>query len=364
VTLSTPFCAKLGLTTPIIQAPMAGGPSSQELVAACSAAGALGSFGFAYTQPGDMKQQSAWVRAKTERPFGINLFTSPQPGAIDAVAQRGALEAVAGYYRELGLPAPEPVNAPYAPDLGAQLDAVAEIAPRVFTVHLSDLPEENLRKLKAKNILVGGSATCVAEARRLESLGFDFVVAQGGEAGGHRGSYLRDPYESLTGTLALVRLVARAVRLPVVAAGGIMDGAGIAAILALGAQAAQLGTAFIPCPESGAPQVHKDLLLKETEDNTRLTEKFSGKPARGLANRFMREMAAKNAPQLAFPAQNSVTGRLRQASAKAGKPDFIAMWAGQAAPLSRALPAAELIARLEAETIESIRKLKGMIHEA
>ena len=123
--LSTPLSAKLGLATPIVQAPMAGGPSSQELVAACSAAGALGSFGFAYTQPEEMKKQSAWVRAKTDRPFGINLFTSAQPDQIDAGAQRGALDAVAGYYKELGLPAPEPVNAPYAPDLEAQLDAVA-----------------------------------------------------------------------------------------------------------------------------------------------------------------------------------------------------------------------------------------------
>ncbi len=154
----------------------------------------------------------------------------------------------------------------------------------------------------------------------------------------------------------------RAVKLPVIAAGGIMDGEGIAAVLALGAQAAQLGTAFIPCPESGAPQVHKDLLLKSREDDTRVTEKFSGKLARGLANRFMKEM--QDAPQLAFPAQNSVTGKLRQASAKAGKPDFVAMWAGQAAPLSRALPAAELVARLEAETIHAIKNLKGVLHES
>jgi len=363
MTLATLLSASFGLSTPIIQAPMAGGPSSQELVAACSAAGALGSFGFAYTQPAEMKKQSAWVRAKTGRPFGINLFTSPQPGQIDAGSQRGALDAVAGYYRELGLPVPEPVQAPYAPDLEAQLAAVEEIAPRVFTVHLSDLPERNLRNLKAKNILVGGSATCVAEAQRLESLGFDFVIAQGGEAGGHRGSYLRDPYASLTGTLALVRLVVQAVNLPVVAAGGIMDGAGIAAVLALGAQAGQLGTAFIPCPESGAPQVHKEALLAAREDDTCVTEKFSGKPARGLSNRFIAEMAAKKAPQLAFPAQNSVTGKMRQAAAKAGNSDFLALWAGQAAPLSRALPAAELIAKLEAEAVGAIQKLKGMIHE-
>jgi nitronate monooxygenase len=362
--LSTPFSTKLGLASPIVQAPMAGGPSSRELVAACSAAGALGSFGFAYTQPDEMKKQSAWVRSKTDRPFGINLFTSAQPGQIDARSQRGALDAVAGYFRELGLPAPEPVTSPYAPDLNAQLDAIEEIQPRVFTVHLSDLSTERLKSLKAKDILVGGSATCVAEAQRLEALGFDFVIAQGGEAGGHRGSYLRDPYQSLTGTLALVRLVARAIKLPVVAAGGIMDGAGIAASLALGAQLAQLGTAFIPCPESGAPQAHKDLLLMQKEDNTRLTEKFSGKPARGLSNRFMTEMAAKDAPQLAFPAQNSITGKMRQAAAKAGNPDFLALWAGQAAPLARALPATELIEKLNAETIESIQTLKGMIHDS
>ncbi len=156
-----------------------------------------------------------------------------------------------------------------------------------------------------------------------------------------------------------MRLVVRNVKLPVVAAGGIMDGAGIAAVLALGAQLAQLGTAFIPCPESGAPQVHKDSLLKATEDDTRVTEKFSGKPARGLVNRFMKDM--EQAPQLAFPAQNSVTGKLRQASAKSGKPDFVAMWSGQASPLCRALPAAELIARLEAETVESIQQLKGVL---
>lgn len=361
--LSTPLSERLGLGSPIVQAPMAGGPSSQELVAACSAAGVLGSFGFAYTQPDEMKKQSAFVRSKTDRPFGINLFTSVQPGSIDPGAQRGALDAVAAYYRELGLPPPEPVSAPYAPDLEAQLDAIAAIRPRVFTVHLNDLDPKRIRQFRDLSILLGGSATCVAEAQRLESLGFDFVIAQGGEAGGHRGSYLRDPYQSLTGTFALVRLVARAVKLPVVAAGGIMDGAGIAASLSLGAQLAQLGTAFIPCPESGAPQVHKDLVLKATEDTTRVTEKFSGKPARGLSNRFMAEMAAKDAPQLAFPAQNAVTGKLRQASAKAGKPDFVALWAGQAAPLSRALPAAELVARLDAEAVESIQKLKGMIHE-
>jgi nitronate monooxygenase len=362
VKLATPLSTKLGLALPIVQAPMAGGPSSQALVAACSAAGVLGSFGFAYTQPDDMRKQCAWVRAQTDRPFGINLFTWATPPQIDPASQRDALQAVAAYYKELGLAAPAAVNAPYAPDLEQQLDAIAEIRPRVFTVHLNDLNHKRVKEFQALGILVGGSANCIAEAQRLEQLGFDFVIAQGGEAGGHRGSYLRDPYASLTGTLALTRLIVRAVKLPVVAAGGIMDGAGIAAALALGAQLAQLGTAFVPCPESGASQAHKDAVLAAREDDTSVTEKFSGKPARGLTNRFMKEMAA--APQLAFPAQNAVTGKLRQASAQAGKPDFVALWAGQAAPLARALPAAELIAKLAAETVESIQNLKGMLHGA
>ena len=357
--ISTALSAKLGLRVPIIQAPMAGGPSSQELVAACSAAGALGGFGFAYTQPADMEKQCAWVRERTPGPFVVNLFTSPQPGAI--ADQRAALAAVARYYEELGLGTPQPVQPPYAPDLNAQLDAVERIKPRVFTTHLADLPRERVKRFQSLGILVGGAATTVAEAKHLEAAGFDFVIAQGGEAGGHRGTWMRDPYDAMTGTLALTRLVVKAVKLPVIAAGGIMDGAGIAAVLALGAQGAQLGTAFLPCPESGASQIHKDTLLATQEDDTRVTEKFSGKPARGLVNRFMREMADK--PQLAFPAQNSVTGKLRTASAKAGKTDCVAMWAGQAAALSRRLPAAELIRKLEEETLAALRSTAALIKE-
>ena len=359
--MKTRLVEKLGLRLPIIQAPMAGGPSSPELVAACAAAGALGCFGFAYTAPEDMQKQAQWVRGKTSAPFLINLFASPQPAEIPAGAQRWALDAVAPFYAELGLPLPEPVKPPYAPDFAAQLDAVERIRPRAFTSHLAATPPDRVQRLQSMEMLVGGSATNIAEAKQLESLGVDFIIAQGGEAGGHRGTWLRDPYDSLTGTLALTRLVVREVRVPVVAAGGIMDGSGIAAVLALGAQAAQLGTAFIPCPESGASAAHKQAVLAAREDDTRLTEKFSGKPARGLANRFMTEMA--QAPQLPFPAQNSITGKLRQASAKAGNPDFIALWAGQAAPLARALPAAELIRTLEQETFAALRACAALIKE-
>jgi len=334
--------------------------STPELVSAVSKAGALGSFGFAYTQPEAMQREAETVRALTHAPFNVNLFVSKQPEAVEAAAQRGALDAVTGYYRELGLPQPEPVRQPYAPDLDAQLRAVEEIRPAVFTFHLGALAQAGVRRLQAQRVQVGGSANCIAEARNLETLGVDFIVAQGAEAGGHRGSFLRDPYDSMIGTLALVRMIVHAVKTPVVAAGGIMDGAGIAAVLALGAQAAWLGTAFVPCPESGAPPVHKDGILSSTDDGTLVTEKFSGKPARAIANRFVREMHERSAPHLAFPAQNVLTGKLRAAAAKAGNPDFVAMYAGQAAPLSRALPAAELVAALEAETLEALDRLAAL----
>ena len=355
--LHTPFCDLLGIRLPIIQAPMASA-SSPELVAAVSRAGALGSLGCAYTQPEAMQRDAEAVRAHTNLPFNMNLFVSKQPDAVDATAQRGAMDAVAGYHRELGLPPPEPVRAPYAPDLEAQLRAIEAIRPAVFSCHLGDVPQERIRRLQSQGVRVSASATCVAEALRLEALGVDFIVAQGAEAGGHRGSYLRNPYESMTGTLALVRLIVRKVRTPVIAAGGIMDGAGIAAALALGAQGAQLGTAFIPCPESTASRVHKESILAATEDDTQVTEKFSGRPARGLSNRFLREM--REAPQLPFPAQNALTGKLRAASAKAGNPEFVSMWSGQAAPLSRALPAAELVAALEAETLACLDRLAAL----
>jgi nitronate monooxygenase len=339
---------------------MAGGPSTPELAASVSQAGALGSLGCAYIQPEAMQRDAEAVRARTDMPFNVNLFVSRQPAAVDTAAQRGALDAVAGYYKKLGLPPPEPVRPPYAPDLDAQLRAVEEIRPAVFTFHLADLPQERVRRLQSQGVKIGGSATCIAEARHLETLGVDFIVAQGAEAGGHRGSYLRDPYDAMTGTLALTRMIVRNVKTPVVAAGGIMDGAGVAAVLALGAQAAQLGTAFIPCPESGAPRVHKEHILQAREDATLVTEKFSGKPARGIANRFMREMRERAAPQLVFPAQSVLIGKLRAAAAKAGNPDFVAMWAGQATPLSRALPAAELVAALEAETLECLDRLAAL----
>jgi nitronate monooxygenase len=356
--LRTPLCDLLGIELPIIQAPMAGGPTTPDLVAAVSNAGALGSFGFAYTQPEAMHRDVELVRARTSAPFNLNLFLSKDAGAIEPSAQQRALDAVAPYFQELGLQAPQPVKPPYSPDHRAQLEAIEAIRPAVFTFHLGDTGPAPVAALRARGIKVAGSATCVAEAKHLEALGVDFIIAQGGEAGGHRGTYLRDPYQAMTGTLALVRLVVKAVRIPVVAAGGIMDGAGIAAVLALGAQAAQLGTAFVPCTESGASAEHKGAILAAQEDDTVITDKFSGKPARGIVNRYIREMC--DAATLPFPAQNTLTGPLRSAAAKGGKADFLSLWAGQAAPLARQLSAAQLVVALRDETIEALERIRSL----
>jgi len=357
--LQTPLSQRLGLDVPIFLAPMAS-VTTPALATAVASAGALGAFGCAFTQPDTMKRDAAAVRSATDRPFQLNFFTSPQPDPVAVEAQRDALAAVEGYYRDLRLPRPTPATAPYAPDLNAQLDAALEIRPAVVTFHLDELPAARIRAFQQAGIVVGGSATCVAEARRLRDLAVDFIVAQGGEAGGHRGTWMRDPQTALTGTLALTRVLVRSVDVPIVAAGGIMDGAAVAAVLALGAHAAQIGTAFIPCPEGAASEAHRDVLLRSEEDETALTDKFSGKPARGVRNRYMREAAERDIPRLPFPAQNLLTGPLRAASAKAGSPDFVALWAGQAVALSRRMGAAELVRTLEREALEAVESLAAL----
>jgi nitronate monooxygenase len=198
----------------------------------------------------------------------------------------------------------------------------------------------------------------VREARHLEAIGVDFIVAQGAEAGGHRGTFLHVPEHVMTGTLALVRQVVQAVRVPVVAAGGIMDGAAIAAVLALGAQAAQVGTAFLLCPESGASEVHRKAIASMDGDETTITRAFSGKPARAVRNRFIDSAERAGLPFLPFPVQQKLTAPLRAASAREGSPDHIAGWSGQAGSLGRRLPAQDLVRTLMEEACDAIERLR------
>src|SRR5260370_40737661 len=241
----------------MIQAAMGGGRSTRELVSAVSAAGALGSFGHAYTAADAMRADAAAVRTRTARPFNLNLFVAPVVAEAPLEQQRAAIAAVRPLFEEHGLAVPERVPPPYAPELATQLEAVCDLRPAVCTIPRGELSPAVLARIPGLGIRLGSAATSVPEARHLEGLGADFIIAQDGEAGGHRGTFLGPREHAMTGTLALVRQIVRAVRVPVVAAGGILDRAGAAPVLALRAQAAQLGTAFVVCPESGAPATHK-----------------------------------------------------------------------------------------------------------
>lgn len=359
-TLRTPLCELLGIEHPVIQAGMAGA-TTVELVVAVSEAGALGGFGHAYTEPDVMQENARDVRARSGCPFAINLFAAPTPGEPPADNQREAIAALRGDFEQLGLPAPERVAPPYAPDRARQIEAVCDIRPKALTLHLGDMTPDTLSRIQSAGVRIGGAATSVREARHLESVGVDFIVAQGAEAGGHRSTFLHVPEHVMTGTLALVRQIVRAVRLPVVAAGGIMDGAAVAAVLALGAQAAQVGTAFLLCPESAASEAHRKAITNMDGDETTITRVFSGKPARAVRNRFIETTERARAPLLPFPVQQKLTAPLRAASARLGSPDHIAGWSGQAGSLAVPLPARDLVRALVEEACDTIDHLRHLL---
>lgn len=353
----TVLTQRLGLTHPIIQAPMAGGATTVELVAAVCEAGALGFIAAAYLTPPQIAGVAHELRARTSRPFGINLF-APLP-VPDAPRDAGpALERLAPFHKELGLPPPTlPV---IEVDLfREQLAAALESGASVFSFTFGILPAKAVMAIKNRGMFLIGTATTVEEARALETAGVDAVVAQGSEAGAHRGSFAVDFGAAMVGTLALVPQVADAVTVPVIASGGIMDGRGIAAALALGASAVQMGTAFLTCDEAGIPQVHKEAILKAREHETRITRAFSGRPARGIVNRLMTEIDRADAPEaiLPFPLQNTLTRPLRSAAAKQGRAEYLSLWAGQGVRLARRQSAANLIARLASETEAVVRRL-------
>lgn len=346
---------RIGVAYPVFQAPMAGGPSTPALTAAVSEAGGLGSYGAGYVGADALRETIRATRALTARPFCVNLF-APEPDrpapAPEDVAR--ALAPLAPFRTEVGLP---PAASPSAGQpFREQLRVVLEERVPVFSTTFGALSAEDVAALARSGIVVLGTATTVREARALEATGVDAIVAQSGEAGGHRGTFLGPVEGGLAGTLSLVPQIVDAVRIPVVAAGGIMDGRGIAAALALGASAVALGTAFLACPESGASRPYKDAVLSRREaDETTLTRAFSGRWARGLRNRFTEALAT--APTLPYPLQNSLTADLRREAAKAGKADLLSLWAGQGVGLARAKAAGELLRDLVRETEEAVGRL-------
>jgi len=345
-----PLQRRLGLRYPIVQGPFGGGLSSARLVAAVAEAGGLGSFGVHHLDGDGIVRVAADIRARTSRPFALNLwlpFEDSEAVAADTSRHASYAAALAPYFAELGVALPA-APARYAPAFDEQAEAVLTARPAVLSFVFGVPSPGLLARCRALGIVTIGAATTVAEAQALEAGGVDMIVATGCEAGGHRVSFLAPPEQVLTGTLALVPQVVDAVRVPVIAAGGIADGRGVAAALMLGAAGVQLGTAFLACEESAAASLHRQALFSPAAAQTALTRTFSGRLARGIRNRLLCEGQTQiPAP---YPAQNWLMGELKRAAFAAGRSDLGSLWCGQAAPLLRHRQAAALMAKLVAQT--------------
>lgn len=350
---ATRLAELLGVEYPIVQAPMTGGPTTPELVAAVSNAGALGSIGGAMMPPDDLRAAIRRVRELTDRPFAVNLFAPHERGEPDAATIAAVDAELAPYRRELGLAEPERAGAVAPPDpYESQIAVVVEERVPVFSFTFGLPP---LDEVRASGALVFGTATTVAEAVLLEDAGVNAVVAQGSEAGGHRGTFAVPFEQALVGTVALVPQIADRVGVPVVAAGGIADGRGVAAALALGAEGAQLGTAFLTCPESGVPDAYQRAVLAAECGDTMVTRAYTGRPGRAIRTPLL-ETLDRLGVVAPFPAQAVLLGDLRAAGAELDRADLLFLLAGQAAPLARAIPAGELVATLIAETEQALRR--------
>jgi nitronate monooxygenase len=343
------FLSRLGIEHPILLAPMAGSGGTPELAAAVSNAGGLGAWGGAYAKPDEIAAAIRRIRQLTSRPFNINLFAGGY-ASDRKVDPQPMLEIMRQTHARLGLPPPVLPPVPADP-FDEQFAAVLEECPPVFSFTFGMPSSKQIAALKKRGIAISGTATTVEEARRLAQAGVDAIVAQGAEAGAHRGSFAAPFEASMIPLATLVRDICGSVALPVIASGGLMDGRDLAAAMKLGAAAVQLGTAFLPCPESGAPAVYKRALLEAKNDTTVITRAFSGRPARGIANTFIAMVAGSEHAILPFRRQNDLTRPMRNAAGQQGVPDFISLWAGQGVARSRALPAAELVKILVGEML-------------
>ena len=341
----------LGLEVPIIQAPIAGGATTPGLVAAVNHAGALGSLGAAYLKPEEIRNHISQIRALTQRPFNVNLFAGGYRSEFTEDGTR-MLEMLSDVHTRLGIPAPQLPKLPPDP-FQAQLDAVLEARPAVvsFTFGIPDAAQ--IDRIKALGILIIATATTADEAQCAERAGVDAVVAQGSEAGAHRGTFLDSFESSMVPTLELIEQIRRVCSVPLIASGGLMDGRDIAQCLRRGAMAAQLGTAFLACPESGISPSYKNALLSAKSDRTVITRAYSGRPARGLKNQFIEELRERGDIILPYPLQNSLTRPMRNAAALQGEIGFQSLWAGQGVARIRQMRAADLVGTLAQEIHEA-----------
>lgn len=348
----TPFTRRLGLRYPIVQGPFGGGFSTARLTATVSNAGGLGSFGAQGQPPARMGAIVGEIRNLTSAPFAVNLWVSTDDEGAKTVSRErydAALRPIAPLLEELGV---QPAAYPFAawPVFAEQVAALIDARPPIISFIFGIPPADVVESCRAHGIITMGVVTTPQEAVAVEEAGVDVVIASGFEAGGHRASFLRSAESSLTGTFALVPQVADAVKIPVVAAGGIADARGVAAALTLGAHGAQLGTAFLACEESNAPAIHKEVLHSPAAGQTALTTGFSGRLARGVRNALAELYADPSVPRLPYPVQGQLVGALRERAIAQGRSDLISLWSGQAARLVRHRRAAELFDDLVAGT--------------
>ncbi len=337
----------LGIELPIIQAPMAG-VQGNALAVAVSNAGGLGSLPCAMLGPDAMRNELEAIKAQTSKPFNVNFFchSPPVPNAEREAAWRAALTA---YYNEFEIdPDNIPAGAGRMPFSAEAADVLSDFKPAVVSFHFGLPLAELLARVRAWRPKILASATTVEEARWLEARGVDVIIAQGIEAGGHRGIFLSDDLTSQVGTFALLPQVVRAVKVPVVAAGGIADARGVAAAIALGAAGVQIGTAYLLCPEATTGAVHRAALKSEAARNTALTNLFTGRPARGIVNRIMKELGPISTAAPAFPLATAAIAPLRARAESRGSGDFSPMWAGQNVSGCKEIPAAQLTRELAA----------------
>lgn len=338
----------LGIEYPILQGPFGGGLSSVELVATVSNVGGLGGYGAYTLNPSEIVAIDQQIREATNKPYNLNLWVSDADAPSDEIsdAQYDRTKAMfSKYFEELNVPFPEK-PAPFHSRFENQLQAVLDIKPKVFSFMFGTLPQDILEQCRRLGIKTIGAATTLDEAIAQENSGVDMIIASGSEAGGHRPSFLASAESSVTGTFVLVQLIKEKVKIPVIAAGGIADSKGIAAAMTLGADAVQIGTAFLACDESGATNLHREMLFSSQAKYTTLSRGFTGRLGRGIANRLTKDLIGNESAILPFPLQSGFLASLRKAAIEQKKWDMVYFWGGQIAPLLKYRKAKELFESL------------------
>jgi nitronate monooxygenase len=348
----------LGIQYPILQGPFGGGLSSVELTATVSNRGGLGGYGAYTLSAGEIYEIDKQIKAATDKPYNLNLWVSDTDavnGTVSDEAYEGVKAQFKPYFDEAGIELPSKPN-PFKSRFEDQIQVVLDIRPKVFSFMFGIPPADILEECRMRNIKLVGAATTLDEALALQHAGVDMIIASGFEAGGHRPSFLAPAEQSITGTFVLLQLIKEKVNMPIIAAGGIANGRGIAAALNLGADAAQIGTAFLACDESAALPVHKEALFSKAARHTMLSRAFTGRLGRGISTRLAKEMIGKESDILPFPLQTTFISSLRKAALEKQKFDMVLFWGGQIAPILKHRKAANLMQSLIEETTQILEQ--------